>query len=232
MPCIRPCFSYRQEFLQSHSRNPSLSRLFLSSFGALALLSFASFRLLLNLFLSGLLSAISSFCHRPPIFPQPLPGKIFSLLRRIRFHHYCVSCSKSNRVSFTYRLTRPLTLPPTSLSLFSLHSRSYGPVFTVPMILPPLPSPPPPYGRRGSCLFSHGADLATSLPLHLCSGSSRFQIPYLFLSRGRASFHVFFLFLDATTHLYNGLCPSVRPSVRRSVGPSVRMSRVIFEGEK
>ena len=35
-------------------------------------------------------------------------------------------------------------------------------------------------------------------------------------------------FLDAPSHLYMRLCPSVRPSVC----PSVRMSRVIFEGEK
>ena len=35
-------------------------------------------------------------------------------------------------------------------------------------------------------------------------------------------------FLDAPSHLYLRLCPSVGPSV----GPSVRMSRVIFEGEK
>ena len=36
------------------------------------------------------------------------------------------------------------------------------------------------------------------------------------------------LFLNAPSHLYEKLCPSVRPSVRRSVEPS----RVIFEGEK
>ena len=35
-------------------------------------------------------------------------------------------------------------------------------------------------------------------------------------------------FLDATSHLYKRLCPSVR----RSVGPPVRWSRVVFEGEK
>ena len=29
-------------------------------------------------------------------------------------------------------------------------------------------------------------------------------------------------FLDATSHLYKSMCPSVRRSVRRSVGPSVR----------
>ena len=28
-------------------------------------------------------------------------------------------------------------------------------------------------------------------------------------------------FLDASSHLYNWVCPSVGPSVRRSVGPSV-----------
>ena len=39
-------------------------------------------------------------------------------------------------------------------------------------------------------------------------------------------------FLDATSHLYKRSCSSVRPQVRRSVGPSVGPSRVIFEGEK
>ena len=45
-----------------------------------------------------------------------------------------------------------------------------------------------------------------------------------------------FQFLDAPSHLYRRLCPSVRPSVGPSVGPSVRPSvrpsRVIFEDEK
>ena len=35
-------------------------------------------------------------------------------------------------------------------------------------------------------------------------------------------------FFDAPSHLYKRSCPSVRPSVHRSVGPS----RVIFEGDK
>ena len=33
-------------------------------------------------------------------------------------------------------------------------------------------------------------------------------------------------FLDAFSHLYKRVCPSVRPSVRRSVGPSVRHTQV------
>ena len=40
------------------------------------------------------------------------------------------------------------------------------------------------------------------------------------------------IFLDAITHLYKRSCPSVRPSVCRSVGPSVSRSRVIFERRK
>ena len=32
----------------------------------------------------------------------------------------------------------------------------------------------------------------------------------------------FFLFLDAPSHLYKRVCPSVRPSVRPCVRPSVR----------
>ena len=32
------------------------------------------------------------------------------------------------------------------------------------------------------------------------------------------------LFLDASSHLYKRVCPSVRPSVGPSVGPSVRRS--------
>ena len=31
-------------------------------------------------------------------------------------------------------------------------------------------------------------------------------------------------FLDASSHLYNRVCPSIRPSVRRSVGPLVGWS--------
>ena len=36
-----------------------------------------------------------------------------------------------------------------------------------------------------------------------------------------SSFFLFWAFLDASTHLYTGLCPSVGPSVCWSVGPSV-----------
>ena len=36
-----------------------------------------------------------------------------------------------------------------------------------------------------------------------------------------AFFLFFLIFLDATTHLYKRLCPSVGPSVGRSVCPSV-----------
>ena len=39
-------------------------------------------------------------------------------------------------------------------------------------------------------------------------------------------------FLDAPSHLYMRLRPSVGPSVGPSDRPSVRMSRVIFEGEQ
>ena len=37
---------------------------------------------------------------------------------------------------------------------------------------------------------------------------------------------VFLFFLDAFSHLYKRVCPSVRPSVGPSVGPSVRHTRV------
>ena len=37
-------------------------------------------------------------------------------------------------------------------------------------------------------------------------------------------FQIFSWFLDASSHLYKRVCPSVRPSVGPSVGPSVRPS--------
>ena len=36
--------------------------------------------------------------------------------------------------------------------------------------------------------------------------------------------NAYYTFLDASTYLYKRVCPSVRPSVRLSVGPSVRRS--------
>ena len=42
----------------------------------------------------------------------------------------------------------------------------------------------------------------------------------------------FFFFLDAFSHLYKRVCPSVRPSVGPSVGPSVRPSHTSWISEK
>ena len=39
-------------------------------------------------------------------------------------------------------------------------------------------------------------------------------------------------FLDASTHLYKRLCPSVGPWVRRSVGPSVRQAFLKYRGNR
>ena len=39
--------------------------------------------------------------------------------------------------------------------------------------------------------------------------------------QGKLKLVIFPLFLDASSHLYKRVCPSVRRSVRRSVGPSV-----------
>ena len=54
-------------------------------------------------------------------------------------------------------------------------------------------------------------------------GGHRVFSLFLALDRAIASARsiVCFLFLDASSHLYNRVCPSVRPSVGRSVGPSV-----------
>ena len=38
---------------------------------------------------------------------------------------------------------------------------------------------------------------------------------------GWATYFIIFQFLDASSHLYKRVCPSVGPSVRPSVGPSV-----------
>ena len=55
--------------------------------------------------------------------------------------------------------------------------------------------------------------------------SSSFSFLFIFFL---SLFPPSFLFLDATTHLYKRSCPSVRRSVR----PSVRPSRVFFERRK
>ena len=143
----------------------------------------------------------------------------------------CLLSSLSLSV-YIYHHTFPMPLPY-HLSLSSPST----PLFSS---LPPSPlrqSPTPPHSPSNFQNPHHHLTLILFLhrlsPFSLYISSSRELLPLNSPSlHGRFPpifpLFLFFLFLDAPSHLYMRSCPSVGPSVR----PSVRWSRVIFKGEK
>ena len=66
------------------------------------------------------------------------------------------------------------------------------------------------------------------MPLLVQDGETKSAIQILLEGENNISFRLHYSspkvsreFLDASTHLYKRVCPSVGPTVRRSVGPSV-----------